>query len=459
MVEVTRGSNSNDIRRKVSFKMNDKKKIKRIILAIVAVVFIAGGVVGVVYGIPAYQNYRSYQSAEKMLEEGQYEEAKNAFWALGTYKDSADKIKECDYQSALSLEKEKKFSEAKSIFEELGEYKDSKEQITACEYGRAEEYLAKKDYEAAQTIYAKLGKYKDSAEKIKACQYGIAENYLSSKEYDKARKIYKELGKYQDAKNKLKECDYQEALQHLYEGEYDTAIGRLKGIKDYSDAKKKLKEAQWKKAYTEVIDDWTIVRRMCKQKDKYIGQGDDYDYMEEYFTGFTYDYYTLKDLDKDKIPELLLYSQDSSMTAILTYKSKLIYVGTFYNASYSSKYGIFEDKTYHGASDYYEYHLVTFAFKKKKIETIANKYTLEDSMYDRMRTDEDGLMYTDGETMYYYIEGGKLNGMDVVDKKGKIYKVTEDSFVNVHNAVYESGESFSQLCDTSLSNSDIIRKY
>lgn len=447
--------------------MNNKKKIKVIIISIAAVVLVVGGVVGVVYGIPAYENYRSYQAAEKLLKDGQYEEAKNAFWALGTYKDSADKIKECDYQNALSLLKNKKFSEAKEIFEELGEYKDCKEQITACEYGRAEEYLAKKDYQAAQDIYERLGKYKDSADKIKACQYGIAEKYLDSKEYDKARNIYKELGKYQDAKNKLKECDYQEALQHLYEGEYDTAIEKLKGIKDYADAKKKLKESKWKKAYTEVLDDWTIVRRMCNQKGKYIGQGDDYEYMEEYFTGFSYDYYTLKDLDQDKIPELLLHSQDTGMTAILTYKSKLIYVGTFYNASFSSKYGIFEDKFYHGSVSYNEYCFRIFDFKKKKIETIAENYTLEDSYTDYLATFDEDEYYDDYDdyeySEYYYVIGKKPKGIDVIESKnedyGMVYKITEDSFMKLYNAIYESGEGFSQLCNTYLSNWDVIRKY
>lgn len=39
-----------------------------------------------------------YDAAAKLMEEGKYAEAKDAFTALGDYKDSADKAAECEYQ-------------------------------------------------------------------------------------------------------------------------------------------------------------------------------------------------------------------------------------------------------------------------------------------------------------------------------------------------------------------------
>ena len=447
--------------------MTNKKKFTWIVIAFVAVLLVVGGIIGVTYGIPAYRNYQSYQAAEKMLEAGQYEEAKNAFWALGEYKDSADKMNECDYQKAKQLLEEKKYNEAKELFEQLGDYSDSKSQMNACEYGRAAVYFSDKDYEAAQTIYEKLGKYKDCAEKIKACQYGIAGTYLNEKQFAQARKIYKTLGSYEGAEKQLKECDYQEALQYVEDGEYDSAIKLLKSLKNYSDAKKQLITIEWKKAYTEVIYDWTIVKSLCKKKGKYIGQGDDYDYLEEYFSDISYDYYTLKDLDGDKIPELILYSDSTSMTAILTYKSKLQYVATFYNASLNKNNKILEDGLFRGGGDQVDYYLEVFSFNKGKIQNISNAYSMTDSLIDYMVPfdfdDEDDYDdYEDDDyeiSYYYYIRGKKINGLDILDSEDDTYKVSESSFKDHYDSLYNNSETFSGMCDTLLSNSELIKKY
>ena len=446
-----------------------KKQTKKIVIISLIAVLLIGGIAGVVFGIPAYQTYRSYQSAEQLLQDGQYEEAKNAFWALGEYKDSADKMKECDYQKALQLLKEKKYGEAKELFEQLGDYSDSKSQITSCEYGRAENYLSEKDYESAQTIYEKLGKYKDCKDKIKACQYGTAGEQLSAKNFDKARKIYKDLGEYEDSKKQLKECDYQEALQLVEDENYSDAISLLKGLKNYSNAKKQLKTAQWKKAQTEVISDWTIVRRMCKKKGKYIGQGDDYDYMEEYFTDFSYSYYGVKDLDGDKTPELLLYSSDAHMTAVLTYTSKLEYVSTFYAASLNKDNNIVEEGHYHGAADNWDYYLEVYPFSKGKIEDMKTGYTMTDSITDYMAPedfddyeedyDDDDDDYYSEPTIYYYIYEKEVKGLSILDSDSSRYKIEESSFKKHYENLLDNSEDFSGMCNTSLGDSETIKNY
>ena len=428
-----------------------------------AVLLVVSGIIGVTYGIPAYRNYQSYQAAEKMLEEGQYEEAKNAFWALGEYKDSADKMKECDYQKAKQLLKKKKYNEAKELFEQLGDYSDSKSQMNACEYGRAAVYFSDKDYEAAQTIYEKLGKYKDCAEKIKACQYGIAGTYLNEKQFAQARKIYKALGSYEDAEKQLKECDYQEALQYVEDEQYDRAMKLLKSLKNYSDAKKQLTTVAWKKAYTEVIYDWTIVKSLCKKKGKYIGQGDDYDYLEDYFSDISYDYYTLKDLDGDKIPELILYSDNTSMTAILTYKSKLQYVATFYNAFLDKNNKISEFGRFRGGGDQLDYYVEVSSFSNKKIEDISKSYTMTDSLIDYISSEDDSDYdeYDDDYdvSVYYYVTGKKVEGLDILNSKSKTYKVSGSSFIDHYDDLYNNSETFSGMCDTSLNDSELIKKY
>ena len=440
-----------------------KKKLKYIIAITLITLTIAGIAIGAIIGIPAYKTSQAYQSAEKLLQDGQYEEAKSEFWALGEYKDSVEKIKECDYQKAQKYLQDKQFDEAKELFKELGDYSDSNQQINACEYGRAEDYLTKKEYDAAQTIFEKLGKYEDSAEKIKACQYGKAEDYLRAKKLEEAKKIYKKLGKYKDAQKKLKECEYQTALQLLSDADYESAVNQLKKLKKYSDSKKYLQKAQWKMAYTEVIYNWSMVKQLCKKKGKYIGQGDDYDYMEEYFGDISYTSYALKDLDEDKVPELLLYSDNTNMTAILTYKSGLKYVGTFYNAFMNEENQIVEDKIFRGGADYSEYYLGVFSFEKGKAETVSEQYKMMDSLSDYMHSFDDmEEEYEDGEyewTTYYYVRGKKPSGLDVIDSSDDTYKITEDSFQILYHKISGSAKWFSEICSTSLSDSETIQNY
>ena len=73
----------------------------------------------------------NYNAAVELMNSGEYEQAIAAFEALGGYKDSANKIEECnidiDYNAALELMEAGKYEEAYEAFIALGDYKDSAE--------------------------------------------------------------------------------------------------------------------------------------------------------------------------------------------------------------------------------------------------------------------------------------------------------------------------------------------
>ena len=71
------------------------------------------------------------------MEDGKYYEAIAAFEKLDGYKDSADKIDECNisiidgkYKNAVSLMEAGKYAEAIELFSTLSDYKDSKKYLT-----------------------------------------------------------------------------------------------------------------------------------------------------------------------------------------------------------------------------------------------------------------------------------------------------------------------------------------
>ncbi len=134
-----------------------------------------------------------YNDALALMNAGKYEEALSVFEDLNGYKDSKDKMSECEtfvfedkYQTALSLLNEEKYTQALSVFEALGSYKDSAAKASTCKaliledkYQAALALLNSKKYSKAITAFEELDGYKDSAARITACENAIIQNYES----------------------------------------------------------------------------------------------------------------------------------------------------------------------------------------------------------------------------------------------------------------------------------------
>ena len=73
-----------------------------------------------------------YNNAIALMDAGKYGEAILVFEALEGYKDSANKIEECNYNNAIALMDAGKYGEALLVFEALEGYKDSANKIEEC---------------------------------------------------------------------------------------------------------------------------------------------------------------------------------------------------------------------------------------------------------------------------------------------------------------------------------------
>lgn len=121
-----------------------------------------------------------YNNAVKLMDEGKYGEAIDAFSLLGGYKDSEDKILDCKYDQAVALMEERKYDEAIIMFEALTGYKDSVDKIDKCEtaildmkYNDAVALMEAEMYEQAISNFEVLENYKDSKKRIEQCYSGI----------------------------------------------------------------------------------------------------------------------------------------------------------------------------------------------------------------------------------------------------------------------------------------------
>ncbi len=125
-----------------------------------------------------------YNDAIALMDAGKYSEAISAFETLDGYKDSQDKIDECNtaildskYSDAIALMDSGKYTEAISAFQNLIGHRDSAKKITECQQIIQQENEAKL-----------------------ASQYESAKQLMSQGETAKAAMAFYNLGEYRDAK-------------------------------------------------------------------------------------------------------------------------------------------------------------------------------------------------------------------------------------------------------------------
>lgn len=238
----------------------------------------------------------AYNKAEKLLEDGMYEQAIDAFAALD-YKDSADRVYDCKYEQAKDAISKEDYGTAQSRFAEIAQKLEYSESAVAGFdfhsdvkdehlYLRAVKHLEMGENLAAENFLKNVSEdYKDTAELIKEARYlrgcEILENGTENTKYantvsavisiygenaktedatvgeeastdgfrfkykhlDKAIDIFSSLGNYKDSAEKLNEAEtgkkdiiYNEAVVLLDEKNYISAKELLNMIPDYKDA-------------------------------------------------------------------------------------------------------------------------------------------------------------------------------------------------------------------------------
>ena len=151
-----------------------------IALAAAAIVCVAA-----YFAIGTIKKDNAYRAAISLMEQEKYEEAIEAFTALGDYKDSPDQIANSQkaiedakqYEEAVSLFRKKEYDQASSIFASLGDYRDAPSYVQklsdrqALEYNDALYYLEQGEYTEAYSLFTELSGYEDSDEYLTHFHY------------------------------------------------------------------------------------------------------------------------------------------------------------------------------------------------------------------------------------------------------------------------------------------------
>ena len=193
-----------------------KKAAKKRTITIVSILAVAALItLYFTYIKPETERSNAYNAASQLLEDGQYDEAAEAYTALGDYKDSKEMVLESHYRKAQSHYDNKEYEKAIAIWSEMPDYSDSKEKIELAQndwneekYQKALAHIENGEYYDATKFLSQLGSYKDSAELLKSATYSLALSQLEQGEYRGAIKNLEKVKGYEDADEKILEAKY-----------------------------------------------------------------------------------------------------------------------------------------------------------------------------------------------------------------------------------------------------------
>ncbi|WP_037343760.1 DUF6273 domain-containing protein [Ruminococcus sp. FC2018] len=195
------------------------RKKKKKITAIVSGSVVAVAAVVIVF-VTVILPLMKYNDAKKLLDDGKYDEAVEAFEKMKDYKYSEEMIIEAKFRKAVAFSENGNYDEAIEAFEELDGYKDSTIQIAKCKtaindgkYNTALNLYNSGKYDEAITAFNALNGYKDSTIQIAKCKtaindgkYNTALNLYNSGKYDEAITAYTVLDGYKDSAEKAASC-------------------------------------------------------------------------------------------------------------------------------------------------------------------------------------------------------------------------------------------------------------
>lgn len=218
-----------------------KDKRKRNLTMLISGAIVLVGVVCFV----ATGDLREYSSARKMLLNGEYDKAAEAFQQLDEYKDAPIQYKESRYQKGISLIVSKNYIDAETIFLNIIDYSDAKEKIKECEYGLGLEAIGDKKFEEARKYFVDADGFNDSSEMLKKCDYEEAKQLLNEHKYKDALKEFEKLDDFLDSKEQMKACYFNIGEGYFEEKNYEQASANYELAGEYGNAVEKYKESTY----------------------------------------------------------------------------------------------------------------------------------------------------------------------------------------------------------------------
>ena len=320
-----------------------KKKKRAMIIVASTAAFVVFAVAAFFVITKVFIPYSHYKQAEALLTAGDYTRAISGFRALGDYKDSSERILECNYAKAGAQLEEGYYDGAISGFRSLGEYKDSSTRVLQSVYLKGDALFKTGNYGEAISCFKELGTYSDSNERLQEAQYAQADSFFANNELNRALMGFKTLGNYNDSPNRVEEVQaeiYTQAKDAFNSEDYPEALRLLALITDcqdvssftenvksgtYNAAIEAFQKRDWEKARTlfNSITDY----RDTKDYRLYL-QVNSINYNDGKIHDLSVDYRTIMSIENDELRGKLLQSPQMQTLLLLEgkwYKEKYSY--------------------------------------------------------------------------------------------------------------------------------------
>ena len=229
-------------------KEKDRIKRRKILFGILGAVFVLFLVYAAIWHVVPYIKY---VRAGDLKANKQYDEAYEAYEALGDFSDSAEMALNTKYAKAKDLMDGGEYLQAAAIFDWLGDYWNSKTCADYCrnkaDYVSAVGFYKSGRYIEAIDIFQRLSNigFEDSFEYLLKSRYGFASGELEKGHYEVAISQFESLGTYSDSTEMVKECKYQRGKAWLNNGDFKRGYDELILLTNYKDAHEIAIEAKY----------------------------------------------------------------------------------------------------------------------------------------------------------------------------------------------------------------------
>ncbi len=156
---------------------------------------------------------------------------------------------------------------AETLLRNLPELEGRDKLMAACTFARGEQAMAAREFEKARELFLSLGDNPDAAEKSREALYEIGLQRMESEEYDLAVDAFSGTGSYRDSEEMIRRCRYLQGIVLENRGEPEAAREAYLAAGEYEDAAARATEILWNRAeaYLEAKDyaaAWPIYREL-----------------------------------------------------------------------------------------------------------------------------------------------------------------------------------------------------
>lgn len=214
-----------------------RRKRRRRVIALLTVIALLAGGLGAFYMIEG-KNLLPYLYGQWLSERGEYDRAREAFAALGDYRDAPQQGEDAEYNAAMALTQSAKSTDIETGIARL-EAIPSADAIEAAAQARislALRYEEEGKYAQAETLLLQVANYPETVDPLRRVSYQLALAERAQGDYASAADRLALLDDYEDAAALFTACQYEAAKAAMDEEDYDDAIARFATVIDHEQA-------------------------------------------------------------------------------------------------------------------------------------------------------------------------------------------------------------------------------